>query len=65
MVIDGTKKVAIEWLSDGELLIAQGNKVLQLSPRQAAELMAELISRDDPAIKNELGAIEATNRGRK
>lgn len=56
MIIDGTRKIAFEWLSNGELALAQGNKVIQMSPRQVAELLREIVRHDDQAIKDELCA---------
>lgn len=55
MIIKGTKRIATEWLSSGNLVIAQGNKVLEISPDQAVNLMRFIEERKDPAILDYVG----------
>jgi len=59
MEIEGKKTLVAEWTSCGELIIGQGNNVIELSPQQAAELLRFIDERDDPAIKNYQGEKEA------
>lgn len=39
MVIDGTKKVALDWSARGHLLIGQGNNVIEVNEFQAVQIM--------------------------
>lgn len=55
MMIRGTKSIAAEWLSSGNLAIAQGNKVLEISPDQAVKLIRFIEQRKDPAIIDYVG----------
>ena len=52
MEIEGAETFVAEWLPCGELSIGKGNNFIELSPRQAAELLRFIDERDDPAIQN-------------